>query len=249
MQRSIYRGEPSRIPFQPQLLQLLLSMWLVATAAQCEQTPQDFEGWSVTQAHISLGETKTYQVFLEVQPRVGDYWQRAATVQGSAAMVYNVSSSLGLYAGYAWTPRFYNAEYYKQYRDENRVWQQVIYRHDALGIQWQHRLRDEQRFIAQTRGVSNRIRYMLKGSYALAEAKDYGLTAFDEFMFTMNSVTNGPWDGYDRNRFFFGPFWIVGSARYEFGYLGELTKRFGSDERWAHVILLVASFNFGSSRL
>lgn len=244
MLRSICRRGPKRRSIPLHLGKLLLSAWLLASVAQAEQTPQDFEGWFVTQAHISLEDTKTYQLFLEVQPRVGDYWQRAATVQGSVAMVYNVSTSLAFYAGYAWTPSFYNAEYHKRYRDENRIWEQVIYRHEALGIQWLHRLREEQRFIAETQGVSNRIRYMLKGSYALTDAKDFGLTAFDEFMVTINTVKNGPWDGYDRNRAFFGPFWIVSSARYEVGYLGELSKRFGSDERWAHVILLTASFSF-----
>ena len=183
-------------------------------------------------------------MYVEAQPRIGDNWQRAAAFQGRVAAVYNVSTKLGLYGGYAWTPSFYNSQYHKDYREENRIWEQVMYRHELVGIQWQHRLREEQRFIERTNGVANRLRYMVKGSYALNDAKDSGLTAFDEFMVNLNSIKNGPWEGYDRNRIFFGPYWMVGGTRYEIGYLGEILKRFGSDERWANVILATASYNF-----
>lgn len=223
---------------------LLVALSLIVVSKQAAAHPQDFEGWFVTSSHISLEETKTYQVYLEGQPRIGNDWRRAATFQGRAALVYNVDKSLGFYAGYAWTPSFYDSKYHRDYRDEQRIWQQVIYRHELFGIQWQHRLREEQRFIMRTNGVSNRTRYLLRGSYALTEKKDFGLTGYDELMVNLNGVNNGPWAGYDRNRIFFGPYWQIDNARYEVGYLGEHLKRFGSDERWAHALLVSASFNF-----
>jgi len=206
--------------------------------------PTDFEGWLITSTHISLEETKRYQVYLEAQPRVGDGWKRAATFQGRAALVYNLNKGLGLYIGYGWTPSLYDAKYHRDYRDEQRLWQQAIYRHELLGIQWQHRLREEQRFIMRTDGVSNRARYLLRGSYALTRAQDVGMTGWNELMVNLNGVNNGPWAGYDRNRIFFGPYWQIDNARYEIGYAGEHLKRFGSDERWAHALLIVASYNF-----
>lgn len=206
--------------------------------------PHDFEGWIVTSTHIALDEQKRYQVYMEGQPRVGDNWRRAATFQGRFALNYNIDKSLGFYLGYAWTPAFYDADYHRDYRDEHRIWQQITYRHDLAGLQWQHRFRQEQRFIARTDEVANRGRYQLRGSYGLTEKKNFGLTGYDEFMFHYNNVQNGPWDGYDRNRLFFGPYWQVDNARYEVGYLGDHLKRFGSDERWAHVILVSASYDF-----
>jgi len=63
-------------------------------------------------------------------------------------------------------------------------------------------------------------------------------------MVNFNSVQDGPWSGYDRDRFFFGPYWKIDNVRYEFGYLGEHLKRFGNDERWANVIALSISAQF-----
>lgn len=206
--------------------------------------PQDFEGWFVANAHISLDEAKKYQFFIEGQPRVGNDWQRAATFQGRAALVYNWDKSLGFYAGYGWTPQLYTSQYHRDYRDEQRISLQVIYRHDLFGLQWQHRIREEQRMQMRTSGVSNRFRYLLRGSYALSDKKDFGLTGFDEIMINLNGVQGGAWDGYDRNRIFLGPYWIVGPGRYEVGYLGEHLKRFGNDERWAHAVLVSAFYNF-----
>jgi hypothetical protein len=223
---------------------VLLAHAIFSFHSSAHSTPQDFEGWFITNAHISLDEKKTYQLFLEGQPRIGNEWQRAATFQGRAALVYNWDKSLGFYAGYGWTPQFYDSKYHRDYRDEQRIWQQVIYRHELFGIQWQHRLREEQRMQMRTSGVSNRARYLLRGSYALNDQKDFGLTGFDELMVNLNGVKGGAWDGYDRNRIFFGPYWIVGAGRYEVGYLGEHLKRFGSDERWAHALLVSASYNF-----
>lgn len=216
------------------------AVWVAPAVAH----PHDFEGWFISNAHISLDENKRYQFFIESQQRVGNDWQRAATFHGRAALVYNWDESLGFYAGYGWTPQFYTSQYHRDYRDEQRIWQQIIYRHALLGIQLQHRFREEQRMQMRTAGISNRFRYLLKGSYALNEKKDFGLSAFDELMINLNGVPGGPWDGYDRNRVFFDPYWIIGAGRYDVGYVGEHLKRFGRDERWAHVLSASVSYDF-----
>ena len=152
--------------------------------------------------------------------------------------------ALSLYIGYAWIPFFLNAEYRRDYRDEQRLWQSVNYRESTLGVQWLLRLRQEERKITRTDGTSHRSRLLLKGSYPLTSEEDFGLTWSDEVMFTLNGVTGGPARGYDRNRLFIGPYWLRESTRYEIGYLGEHQKRFGNDERWAHVFAVSASYNF-----
>jgi hypothetical protein len=85
---------------------------------------------------------------------------------------------------------------------------------------------------------------MLRGSLPLNTQKSFGLTAFDEIMVNLNGVEGGPWSGYDRNRVFVGPFWQVGDARYEVGYLGEHTKRFGDDERWVNAVAVTTILKF-----
>jgi hypothetical protein len=207
-------------------------------------TPQDFEAWVATAALVPLEDTKTYQLFFEIQPRLGDDWQRMATVIARTAVVYNATPHLSVFAGYGWLPSLYDANYHRIYRDEQRLWQQLLYNQNLWDISWQHRLRQEQRWIEHTDGVSNRTRYMLRGSLPLNDASDFGITAFNEFMVNWNGVEGGPWGGYDRNRIFVGPYWQVGNARYEVGYLGEHAKRFGDDERWVNAIATAALFTF-----
>ncbi|MEY4667956.1 MAG: hypothetical protein RL518_655 [Pseudomonadota bacterium] len=207
-------------------------------------TPHDFEAWMATAALVPLDESKTYQLFVEVQPRLGDDWQRLATAIFRTALVYDPIPSLSVFTGYGWLPTFYNANYYRTYRDEQRLWQQILYKHDLWNISLQHRLRQEQRWIEDTDGVSNRTRYMLRGSLPLTDAHDFGITVFDEFMVTLNTVEGGPWRGYDRNRLFVGTFWRVGNAHYEIGYLGEHAKRFGDDERWVSALAGGVLFTF-----
>ena len=75
--------------------------------------PHDFEGWFTASSHIALDEKRAYQIYLESQPRVGDEWRRAATVQNRAAINYNLNEALGFYVGYAWTPILYDAQYHR----------------------------------------------------------------------------------------------------------------------------------------
>ncbi len=208
--------------------------------------PTDFQDWTLLTAHVKLDDEKKYQLYFEVQPRVGDNWQHMERLLVRPAVVYNLNSSLALYLGYAWTPLFMDSQYRRDYRDENRIWQQVLYKHSLVGVQWQHRLRQEQRFIEHADGVSNRFRCLLKGSYALTEDGSFGLTGYNELFVTLNSVAGGQWSGYDRDRFFAGPYWIVNNARFEVGYLGEHAKKFGNDERYINALMIFANFNFGS---
>ena len=207
-------------------------------------TPQDFEAWAAAIALISLEDSKRYQLYVEAQPRLGDNLQRMAAVLSRTALVYNATPSLSIYGGYAWFPTFYDSNYHRAYRDDQRLWEQLLYKHDLWNITWHHRVRQEQRWIERTDSVSHRTRYMIKGSLTLSKANDYGITAFDEVMVNLNGVEGGPWGGYDRNRIFVGPFWLSGTARYEVGYLGEHAKRFGDDERWVHAVAVIALYSF-----
>lgn len=207
-------------------------------------TPTDIEQWTNINAHIALESSESLRLYLEIQPRQGDDLRRLGLVQHQAALVITPRKALSLYLGYAWTQFLLNTDYHRDYREEQRLWQSFNYRGELAGVQWLLRLRQEQRKITRTDGTSNRSRLMLKGSYPLTWDEEFGLTWSDEVMFTLNFTPGGPARGYDRNRLFFGPYWRVNSTRYEVGYLGEYQKRFGDDERWAHVFAVSVAYNF-----
>jgi hypothetical protein len=218
---------------------------LMLVGAHCASaTPTDFEGWFTTTTLTALDESRRYQFYLEFQPRLGDDWKRMALLVVRPALVYNPNKDLGLFAGYAWVPKFYNQEYHHEYRDEQRLWEQVLYKHSSVGIAWHHRLRQEQRMLAEARGVSNRTRYLIRGSSPFVDNGPVGLTAYSETMVNLNGVKGGPAGGFEQNRFFVGPFWESQGARYELGYLGEYDRRFGDDPRWVNAIACLAAFSF-----
>jgi len=224
----------------PTLLRhIAISIALVASCLDSAlyATPSDTEAWLQVASNISLDPQKRYQLYLETQPRLASDLERISTVQLRTAVNYAFAEGWSTALGYAWTPIFLDAEYHRIFRDENRTWQGLTFTHRYGGLDWQHRLRQEQRFIEHTDGVAHRSRYQLRVSMPISASGDFGVTTLDEYMVHLYATTNGPSGGYDRNRVFIGPFWKVGATRYEVGYLGEHAKHFGDDARWVHALL------------
>ena len=223
---------------------LALALICAAGGQPCVAQQTDFQSWSLLTATVSLDPAKKFFVYTEVQPRVGDDIARLERLLMRPALGYNLNSNVALFLGYAWTPTFMNASYDEDFRNENRIWQQVLFKHSDFGFDWQHRIRQEQRIIEDASGPSNRTRYLLRGSYGLSEDKKLGLTGYNELFVTLNSVQHGPKGGFDRNRFFVGPYVTSGAARYEVGYLGEYARHFGNDSRMINALLVSANLNF-----
>lgn len=226
-----------------QLLVLILPIVAVSSPARAQQT--DFEGWFQFVTNVGLDPDRSWVWTLEDQPRLGDDWKKLNTNIIRTYVTYNIDRNFGVSIGYLWGPTFYNSKYQSVYRDENRTFLQLGYKHDGGGIWWYHRYRQEQRFIENTDGaVSNRARYLLRGSYPLAADEKWGLTGYNEIFVNFNGVPNGPTGGYDQDRIFFGPYLIVDNARYEVGFLEQHTQRFGLEPRWAQVLMFMVSVDY-----
>jgi Protein of unknown function (DUF2490) len=228
------------------LLHVLISIATISLIAPryARAIPTDFEGWFTTTAIAALDERRRHLLYLEIQPRMGDDWQRMALLVVRPALVYSPHKDLGLFVGYAWVPKLYDQEYHRLYRDEQRLWEQALYKHSSLGVDWHHRLRQEQRIIADADGLSNRTRYLIRGSLPLEENGSLGITAYSETLVNLNGVRGGPAGGYEQTRFFIGPFWEAHNTRYEAGYLGEYDRKFGDGPRWVNAIAMLAAFSF-----
>ena len=194
-------------------------------------------------AQTSLGSEKRWLLYAEAQPRLADNVSQLERLLLRSAIGYNLSRNVSAYLGYAWTPTFVDTNYNDSFRDEHRIWQQLLVRHNGLDLVWQHRFRQEQRLIEHTSDVSHRFRYLLRGSYRIGQELDWGWTGYNEIFVTFNSVEKGPRAGFDRNRFFYGPYFAVGAARYEVGYLGEYGKRFGQSDRMIHALFFSLNFS------
>lgn len=223
---------------------LIALMGMLLTTSTCYAQKTDFQSWNQVTATVNLDPQKEWFAYMEAQPRIGDDVSRLERLLIRPALGYNVSQSVAVFLGYAWTPTFMNANYDEDFRNENRVWQQVLYKHSLWGMDWQHRIRQEQRMIQHTEGTSNRTRYLVRGSQPLSDDGKFGLTGYNELFVTLNGTENGPIGGFDRDRFFFGPYVEYGPARYEVGYVGEYARQFGNDSRMINAILVSANFSF-----
>jgi hypothetical protein len=221
---------------------LLFLFFLIPNSSKA--IPNDTQSWSLLTALINMDEAKKYALYLEAQPRIGDNVEKTERLLLRSAVVYNLDPQLSFYLGYAWTPTFINTNYDHDFNDESRTWQQVLYKHDLFGISWQHRYRQEQRYIEKVDPVSHRSRYLLRGSYALDQESTYGLTAYNELFLNLNDSGRARARGYDRNRFFIGPYFKSGIVRYEAGYLGEHAKRFGPEQRMINAFLVSVGITY-----
>ena len=224
------------LPTPFHLLLLIVALVLIPRTTHAQRT--DIESWTQIIGTVSLDRGKSWFASLEVQPRLGNNISDLERLFIRPGLGYNINKSLAAALGYAWTPGFVNTSYEEDFRNENRLWQTLTYRHSGWGLDWQHRLRQEQRFIQHSSGTSNRTQYVLRGSYAFPETPDRGLTGYGQLLVNENSVTRGPQGGFDRTRLFFGPFFVYVPVRYEVGYLGEYAHRFGDDSRVVHALMI-----------
>lgn len=205
---------------------------------------RDFQLWVPIVTNVKLGSNSKFLFTVEAQPRIGDNVSNIERLLIRPSLSYNINDNLMASLGYAWTPTYMNSTYDSDFRNESRIWQQLLYKNTYEDFKFQNRLRLEQRYIEDAKDVSNRVRHLFRISKNLSCEDTYGLTFYNEFFFNLNTVSNGPSSSYDRDRFFIGPYLQDKNSRYEFGYLGEHAKKFGKDGRYINAILLSATYNF-----
>jgi hypothetical protein len=207
----------------------------------------DTQLWSTLVVTAPIDSQEKFSFYGEVQPRFGDDVSAIERLVVRPGLTYKVTDTLAATIGYAYTPLFLNNTYDYHYRDEQRVWEQLAYTQKLASwpITFNHRFRQEQRFIDDTSEAAHRTRYLLKASIPFHEGGRFGATGNDEVFFNWNSVDHGPRAGFDRNRIFSGIYYEAKPARIELGYLSEFGKRFsGSEDRFINALALYAFLNF-----
>ncbi len=176
---------------------------------------------------------------LEVQNRLADFGEKWQQLLIRPGLNYTISPTLTVSAGYAYVETHPYGDYPALDEfPEHRLWEQAVLTRQALGLEWQHRLRLEQRRIGElqrnaTGGYDvgnyryeNRIRYMLRTTVPLTADKKTYLALWDEVFFNFGS--NVVKNYFDQNRLFIG----VGrklsdTTRLEIGYMEQTIQRRG----------------------
>lgn len=222
------------------LSRLLLGALLLAavpTLPAADQSDSNQNLWLNYVGDHPLGNSP-WGLHLESQFRRADHgenWQQLLLRPG---INYTISPSITLSAGYAWVNTYTYGDIPVAHDfPEHRLWQQVVFNHKALGLDWTHRVRLEQRRIGemlQQNGewdvanwrYENRFRYMLRTTLPLSSDKKWYLALWDELF--LNFGSNVSLNYFDQNRIFIGlGRKLSDTTRLEIGFMEQTVQRRG----------------------
>jgi len=158
---------------------------------------QDFRLW--TPVYLTFPLSSSFIGYMEVNPRFGDDVSELDQLLLRPAVGYKLNDHFSLWQGYAWV-----GNYQPDFREEHRVFQQLLYRRKFPFVKVFSRTRLEERFIENTDGTAVRARTMLRGDFPLPDAPEWAIVVYDEIFLNVNAVGNGPDSGFDQNRLFLG---------------------------------------------
>jgi hypothetical protein len=136
---------------------------------------------------------------MEVNPRFGEDVSELDQLILRPAVGYKLNDHFTLWQGYAWV-----GNYQPSFREENRVYQQLLYRRKFPFVKVLRRTRLEERFIDNADGTAVRARTMLRGDFPLPDAPEWAIVIYEEIFVNVNAVGNGHDSGFDQNRLFLG---------------------------------------------
>jgi len=215
----------------------LMCLGLVAgPCAQAESVSNNNLWLNVAGDHPVTGGP--WGVHLEAQVRRSDFgggWQQLLIRPG---VNYAINRSWSVSAGYAWVETHpYSDLPIPHEFPENRAWEQVVYTHPGLGLDFIHRVRLEQRFLGQMSyqngdwdvsdwRYENRIRYLLRMTRKLGAQGRWYAVLWDEVFFNFGSNVSG--NEFDQNRVFIGiGYRITPTTQIETGFMEQTVQRRG----------------------
>lgn len=163
----------------------------------------------------------------EGQGRFGDNASHFSQSLMRPGLGYQLTPTTSIWAGYAWAPT--EQPFARRAFDEQRVWQQVLWRDKfSFGIV-QSRSRLEERMAPQLgNDVGMRYRQLMKLSIPLTFAPGFSYIIQDEVFVALNTADWIPRRGIDNNRFFTGiGYAITKEITGEIGYMNHYIWRRG----------------------
>lgn len=207
-----------------------------ATAQQFANDLTDFQVWGNITATGNWGfvnpdnpTLKKWKWWAEGQGRFGDNASHFSQSLIRPGLGYQVNNTTSIWAGYAWAPT--TSPFTRIPVDEQRVWQQVLWRDKFSFGTVQSRSRLEERMIPQLgQDVGLRYRQLLKLSVPLSFAPGFSYIIQDEVFVALNTNDWVPRRGLDNNRFFTGiGYAITKEITGEIGYMNHYIVRRGAN--------------------
>jgi hypothetical protein len=185
------------------LASLTLGFPLPAVSAE-----QDLNLWSVffLGHHFDEHWAAAFQVEVRAQDDITDL--DAVILKPGGYYHFNEHVALGV--GYKFQAK-------QGVPNENDGWQGLYLDHVLGSLSLGHQFRMEERFIRDVDGAIARLRYLLHFQHPIN--RSWYLAGSEAARFNLNDQGEGPVQGFEQNRIYFGVGYRTGIARIEFGYL------------------------------
>ena len=133
----------------------------------------------------------------------------------------------------------------KEASDENRLWQQIVYKFDSIyGVNLSSRTRLEQRWREGGDDTGYRFRQMIKATIPLDINPKLSIIASEELFINLNNTDWNVYRGNDQNRAFLGASYAFNpSTSIESGYLNQYVNTRNID-RINHVLATTLRLSF-----
>lgn len=205
----------------------LFAIWITVFSNSAQAYFEDVQSWSAWIARGTLHEK--WLGFFEYQVRYGQQFRQYDRLLVRPAVGYQLSPLWQVHVGYSWNPTFQ-----PQFNDENRYWQQTLYKEDLGWAKFAWRNRLEQRLIQGIAGTSLRLREMVTLQFNIGR-ENLRPTLWNELFINLNEVSADLRPGYEQNRLFLGAwFRVTQTLTAEIGYMHNYINRYTTDDRLNH---------------
>lgn len=239
MRRPPRQASSQRWWHRARLLGLLAGTLACVPAAAAADTTQFWPSFVVLSP-----SSNPWRASLELQTRIVDdevdrldgFNRNILRLQGGRA----VHRRIVLWFGYEKTWPVENRT-----RHEQRIWQQVETGHPVGRWTIANRARLEQRFLRLADGTAVRARYRFRVARQVDAKGLWSVTAAEEVLFHLNSVTRGPQRGFEQHRTSIGLQRRAGALTLEPAYTRQQVRRAGpASDIVNHLIQLQATYRF-----
>jgi hypothetical protein len=154
----------------------------------------DFRLWSPV--YLTARLPSSFLGTMEVHPRFGENVSELNQLVVRPVLGYKLTDHLSIWQGYTWV-----GTYRPRFAEEHHSIQQLIYRRQFSSFKVFSRFMLEQRVIGHADGTAVRARTLMRVDIPIPQAPEWAFVLYNEILMNVNSVRNGPQEGFDENRF------------------------------------------------
>ncbi|NOX70007.1 MAG: DUF2490 domain-containing protein [Gammaproteobacteria bacterium] len=234
------------LPSRPRLLLIAMLAAVIMSSGKVArgETLEDTGFWLMLMMEGSIGDQEQkpgrLRWWLDIQPRfLGNI---SGLQQGllRPGVGYVLGQRTTAWLGYA---RVHTTSPAGASSNEDRIWQQLLWKPRVGDFAFQSRTRLEQRFLDTGPGTGWRFRQFVKVGWDLPGTSRFSLVGYDEVFVNLNDTDWGQRTGFAQNRLFAGLAAKLGEAKAEIGYLNQLIDRPGPNQM-NHILSFNLFLNF-----